>query len=120
MKNCLVVDDSRVMRTVARRIFEELQFSIDEAEDGVGALDACREQMPDLVFLDWDLPSMPAVEFVKNLRGQKDGKRPVILFATTENDAGEIAHALAAGANDYILKPFDRQSLRAKLAEIGS
>src|SRR6185437_9565228 len=120
MKNCLVVDDSRVMRTVARRIFEELQFAIGEAEDGMGALDACREQMPDLIFLDWDLPSMPAVEFVKNLRGQKDGKRPVILFATTENDAGEIAHALAAGANDYIMKPFDRQTLRAKLAEIGS
>jgi two-component system, chemotaxis family, chemotaxis protein CheY len=55
---------------------------------------------------------------VKNLRGQKDGTRPVILFATTENDAGEIAHALAAGANDFIMKPFDRQTLRAKLAEI--
>ncbi|HXR94850.1 MAG TPA: response regulator [Rhizomicrobium sp.] len=120
MKNCLVVDDSRVMRTVARRIFEELQFAIGEAEDGMGALDACREKMPDLIFLDWDLPSMPAVEFVKSLRGQQNGQRPVILFATTENDAGEIAHALAAGANDFILKPFDRASLRAKLAEIAA
>ncbi|HKD49128.1 MAG TPA: response regulator [Rhizomicrobium sp.] len=120
MKNCLVVDDSRVMRTVARRIFEELQFAIGEAEDGPGALNACRQKMPDLIFLDGDLPSMPAVELVKKLRGQQDGQHPVILFATTESDAGEIAHALAAGANDYILKPFDRVSLRAKLAEIAA
>jgi len=60
------------------------------------------------------------VEFVKSLRGQQDGQRLVILFATTENDAGEIAHAIAAGANDYIMKPFDRASLRAKLAEIAA
>ena len=120
MKNCLVVDDSRVMRTVARRIFEELQFVIGEAEDGIGALRACREKMPDLVFLDWNMPSMAGLEFVKSLRGQTGGERPLILFATTENDAGEIAHAIAAGANDYIMKPFDRQALRAKLADLGA
>ncbi len=56
MKHCLVVEDSRVMRTVARRIFEELQFDIGEAEDGMAALRACREKMPDLIFLDWNLP----------------------------------------------------------------
>jgi two-component system, chemotaxis family, chemotaxis protein CheY len=120
MKNCLVVDDSRAMRTVARRLFEELQFAIGEAEDGMGALLACREKMPDLIFLDADMPSMSAVEFVTSVRGQQGGERPVILFATTENDAGEIAHALAAGANDYIMKPFDRASLRAKLAEMAA
>ena len=112
-KYCLVVDDSRVIRTVARRIMEELSYSVAEAKDGMEGLRVCREKMPDLIFLDWDLPSMPAVEFVKSLRGQQNGKQPVILFATTENDAGEIAHALAAGANDFIMKPFDRASLRA-------
>ncbi len=119
MKQCLVVDDSRVIRTVARRIFEELQFSTGEAEDGMTALRACREQMPDVIFLDWNLPSMTGAEFVKSLRGQPGGARPVVLFCTTENDAGEIANAMAAGANDFIMKPFDRLVLRAKLAEIG-
>ena len=119
MKQCLVVEDSRVIRTVARRIFEELQYSTEEAEDGMTALRACREQMPDVIFLDWNLPSMPGADFLKSLRGQPGGARPVVLFCTTENDAGEIANAMAAGANDFILKPFDRLALRAKLAEIG-
>jgi two-component system chemotaxis response regulator CheY len=119
MKQCLVIDDSRVIRTVARRIFEELQFATDEAEDGMAALRACRERMPDVVFLDWDMPSMPGLDFVKSLRGQPGGSRPIVLFCTTENDVDEIANAMAAGANDYVMKPFDRLMLRAKLAEIG-
>ncbi len=118
-KHCLVVDDSRVIRTIARRIMEALTYSVEEAEDGMGALRACREKMPDLIFLDWNLPSMKGVDFVKSVRGQNDGGRPVILCATTENDSGEIANAVAAGANDYIMKPFDAVAVRAKLADIG-
>lgn len=119
MKNCLVVEDSRVMRTVARRIFEELQFEIGEAEDGMGGLRACHDKMPDLIFLDWDLPSMPGLEFLKSVRGQPNGAHPVILFATTENDPEEIAQAIAAGADDYVMKPYDRAALRTKLVDIG-
>ena len=119
MKPCLVVDDSRVIRTVARRIMEDLDYSVAEAEDGMAALRAVREKMPDLIFLDWNLPTMKGVEFVKSVRGQADGGHPVILFATTENDATEVAHAMAAGANEYVMKPFDDSILRAKLAEIG-
>jgi two-component system chemotaxis response regulator CheY len=119
MKNCLVVEDSRVMRTVARRIFEELKFDTGEAEDGMSGLRACRDHMPDVIFLDWNLPSMPGVEFVKSIRGQQNGAHPVILFATTENDADDIAQAIAAGADDYIMKPYDRAGLHAKLVELG-
>lgn len=119
MKNCLVVEDSRVMRTVARRIFEELQFEIGEAEDGMGGLRACHDKMPDVIFLDWDLPSMPGLEFLKSVRGQPNGAHPVILFATTENDPEEIAQAIAAGADDYVMKPYDRAALRTKLVDIG-
>jgi len=117
--NCLVVDDSRVLRTVARRLLEEMQFSVVEAEDGMAALRACRERMPDVILFDGDLPSMKGVDFLKSVRGQEDGARPLILFTTTESDAEEIAHVMHAGANEYILKPFDRISLRAKLVEIG-
>ena len=119
MKHCLVVDDSRVIRTVARRIMEELHYSVEEAEDGMAALRAVREKMPDLIFLDWNLPSMKGVEFVKSVRGQQEGGHPVILFCTTESDPAEIASAMAAGANEYVMKPFDGAGVRAKLADIG-
>lgn len=119
MKHCLVVDDSRVIRTVARRIMEELRYSVAEAEDGLEALRACHEKMPDLIFLDWNLPSMKGVEFVKSVRGQQHGGHPVILFCTTEGDPSEIATAMAAGANEYVMKPFDSGQVRAKLADIG-
>jgi two-component system chemotaxis response regulator CheY len=119
MKNCLVVDDSRVIRTVARRILEELRYSVEEAEDGMEALRVCREKMPDLIFLDWNLPSMKGLDFVKSVRGQPDGGHPVILFCTTESDPADIATAMAAGANDYVMKPFDGSAVRAKLADIG-
>jgi two-component system chemotaxis response regulator CheY len=119
MRHCLVVDDSRVIRTVARRIMEELQYSVEEAEDGMTGLRAVREKMPDLIFLDWNLPSMKGLEFVKSVRGQQDGGHPVILFCTTESDPAEIADAMAAGANEYVMKPFDGGVVRAKLADIG-
>lgn len=119
MKQCLVVDDSRVIRTVARRIMEGLRYQVGEAEDGIAALRACRENMPDLIVLDWNLPSMKGMEFVRSLRGQEGGHRPFILFCTTENDAGEIAQARAAGANESIMKPFDGATVHARLAAAG-
>jgi two-component system chemotaxis response regulator CheY len=118
MAHCLIVDDSRVIRTVARRIFEELHFITGEAEDGMAALRAAREKMPDLILLDWSMPGMTSLEVVRSLRAQPDGGRPVILVCTTEIDANEIAHAVAAGIDDYIMKPFDRETLSAKLAEL--
>jgi two-component system, chemotaxis family, chemotaxis protein CheY len=118
MAHCLIVDDSRVIRTVARRILEDLHFVAAEAEDGMAGLRATREKMPDLILLDWSLPGMTGLEFVRSLRAQPDGDRPAILVSTTEVDAGEIAHAVAAGIDDYIMKPFDRATLSAKLAEL--
>lgn len=119
MKHCLVVDDSRVIRKVACRILEDLRFETEEAEDGVTALEACRRQMPDLVLLDWNLPNMNGIEFLRALRRERDGKTPVVVFCTTENDVGHISEALGAGANEYIMKPFDRGILESKLAEVG-
>src|SRR5437868_2771925 len=119
MKHCLVVDDSRVVRTVARKILEELSYTVVEAEDGMTGLRSVREKMPDLIFLDWNLPSMKGVDFIKSVRGQQQGAHPVILFCTTESDPAEVASAIAAGANDYLIKPFDGESVRAKLASLG-
>ena len=119
MKHCLIVDDSRVVRTVARRILESLSYSVDEVEDGMTGLRACREKMPDLIFLDWNLPEMKGLEFIKSVRGQHAGDHPVILFSATERDPDEVASAFAAGANELVQKPFDGSLMRAKLEGIG-
>src|SRR2546422_2776007 len=93
MKTCLVVDDSSVIRKVARRILEGLEFQIAEAEDGEQALDACRHQMPDAVLLDWNMPKMDGYEFLRALRRLPHGDRPKVVFCTTENDVAHIARA---------------------------
>ena len=119
MRNCLVVDDSRVIRKVACRILQDLRFETEEAEDGLAALAACRSKMPELILLDWNMPNMNGIEFLKTLRREQGGQRPVVVFCTTENDVAHITEALGAGANEYIMKPFDRGIVEAKLAEVG-
>ncbi len=119
MKSCLVVDASRVIRTVATRILQSLQFETRDAADGATALRACRQNMPDLILLDWSMPDMSGVEFIRNLRREAGGERPAIVFCTMENNADMITHALAAGASEYVFKPFDRDTIAAKIAQVG-
>jgi two-component system chemotaxis response regulator CheY len=119
MKTCLVVDDSSVIRKVARRILEGLEFEIAEAEDGEQALEACRGKMPDAILLDWNMPKMDGYEFLRSLRKMPHGDRPKVVFCTTENDVAHIARALHAGANEYIMKPFDKEIVEAKFQEVG-
>jgi len=104
---------------VARRILEGLEFKIAEAEDGEQALEACRRQMPDAVLLDWNMPRMDGYEFLRMLRRMPDGDRPKVVFCTSENDVAHIARALHAGANEYIMKPFDKEIVEAKFQEVG-
>ena len=119
MKEFLIVDDSRVVRKVARQILEQLAFRAIEAEDGLVALDACRRHMPDAILLDWNMPNMNGIEFLHALRQERDGDRPIVLFCTTENDISFMARAIEAGANEYIMKPFDREILESKLVQVG-
>ncbi len=119
MKTCLVVDDSSVIRKVARRILEGMNFQIAEAEDGEKALKACEQQLPDAVLLDWNMPVMDGYEFLRNLRRMPGGDKPKVVFCTTENDVAHIARALHAGANEYIMKPFDKDIVEAKFHEVG-
>ncbi len=119
MKHCLVVDDSSVIRKVARRILENLDFEIVEAADGQLALDACKQAMPDAVLLDWNMPVMDGMTFLVKLREMPGGDRPKVVFCTTENDIDHISRAIAAGANEYIMKPFDQEILEGKFQEVG-
>ena len=119
MKRCLVVDDSRVIRKVARRILEDLKFEIEEAGDGMEALQACRRRMPDAVLLDWTMPVMSGIDFLRQLRKEPGGDGPTVVFCTTENDVERIAEALKAGADEYMMKPFDGDILQSKFQEAG-
>jgi len=119
MKFCLIVDDSRVVRKVARRILEDLDFEIEEAADGKLALEACLRRMPDVVLLDWNMPVMNGLEFLIELRQSEGGDAPIVVFCTTENDIAHIQAAIGAGANEYIMKPFDSDIIHAKFAQVG-
>ncbi len=119
MPSCLVVDDSRVVRKVARRIVEDLGFSCDEAEDGQKAYDYCTRQMPDAILLDWNMPVMSGIEFLEKLRQMTGGLEPKVVLCTTENDISHIQRAMSAGANEYIMKPFDSEIIESKFLQIG-
>ena len=119
MKTCLVVDDSSVIRKIASRILGEMDFRIVEAEDGEQALEACKRELPDAVLLDWNMPVMDGYEFLGNLRRMPGGDVPKVVFCTTENGMDHISRALEAGANEYIMKPFDKEIVEAKFQEVG-
>jgi two-component system, chemotaxis family, chemotaxis protein CheY len=120
MANCLVVDDSKVIRKVARHILETLEFAVEEAEDGREALARCTESMPDVVLLDWNMPVMSGMEFLRALRAAPGGDKPKVVFCTTENDIAHIRAAIEAGADEYVMKPFDRETLHSKLQIVGA
>ena len=119
MQTCLVVDDSRVIRKVARRILEDLGFEIAEASDGVEALAWCRATMPDAILLDWNMPVMTGIEFLKHLRVEPGGDRPRVVFCTVESDVARINEALSCGADEYVMKPFDGEIIASKFQQAG-
>lgn len=119
MKTCLIVDDSRVIRKVSRHILETLGFAVEEAENGKLALDACEAAMPDVVLLDWNMPVMTGIEFLVQLRQRPGGDSPKVVFCTTENDVAHIREAIQAGADEYVMKPFDHETLQIKLQLVG-
>jgi len=119
MKTCLIVDDSKVIRIVARKILQELDFETAEAADGSDALQAVQAQMPDAILLDWNMPVMNGIDFLRALRQLPGGDAPRVLFCTTENDIDHIRMAMEEGANEYIMKPFDSEIMVAKLSQVG-
>jgi two-component system, chemotaxis family, chemotaxis protein CheY len=119
MKSCLIVDDSRVVRKVARKILEDLGFECEEAEDGIQATEQCIKMMPNSILLDWNMPNMNGLEFLKKLRSMPNGTQPIVIFCTTENDMAHITDAITHGANEYIMKPFDSDIVQTKFMQVG-
>jgi len=119
VRTCLVVDDSRVMRKVAIRIVEQLEFEGIEAGDGLEALTYCRAAMPDAILLDWSMPVMDGIEFLRRLRAEPDGARPVVVFCSAESRPERIRLAIDHGAAEYIMKPFDGDIIASKFEAVG-
>ncbi len=119
MATCLIVEDSEVIRTILRRVLEEMGHVVSEASGPAGALDFCRDHAPDVIFLDWDLPGLGALDILRSLGGVSSAPRPKIILCATENDPKQIALAKAAGAQHHILKPFDHNSVLAILRKAG-
>ncbi len=119
LPTCLVVDDSRVVRKVARRILEAHGYVVTEAENGLDALTQCRRELPRCVLLDWNMPVMNGLAFLKALRAEYGADGPLVVFCTTENEVGHMASAIESGAQEYIMKPFDEAILTGKFAQIG-
>lgn len=119
-RNCLIVDDSRMIRKFARTILEGLGYKVAEAENGEEALGRCKASMPDLILLDWNMPVMGGVEFVSALRREQASLRPKVVFCTSNADTDHIRKGIEAGADEYVIKPFDQQTLQAKLQRIGA
>ena len=119
MRRCLIVDDSRVIRTVSRHIVESFGFEVLEAANGEEAISLCETSMPELILLDWNMPVMNGLEFLSALRSTPGGAKPKVLFCTTEHDVAHVRQGLEAGADEYVMKPFDHESLRGKLLAVG-
>jgi len=116
---CVIVDGSRVIRAVARKILEACGYEVEEAEEGGDGLDACGSRQPDLVLLEWQLPDMSGIEFVELLPRHCKGKMPKVVFCSSEGGYASIEAAVQAGAAEYIMKPFDSDIFDSKLKMAG-
>jgi len=118
-RTCLLVDDSRMIRKVARRIVEGAGYAVTEAENGEEGLARCRAAMPDLVITDWNMPIMTGIEFVTALRAIPSARQPRVVFCTTNSGARDIHKGIEAGADEYVIKPFDEAALLSRLQSAG-
>jgi two-component system chemotaxis response regulator CheY len=119
VKTCLVVDESPVVRKIARRLLENLEFAVAEAADGDEGLAWCRAMMPELVLLDAGMAGMSGLEFLRRLRLEPGGRAPKVVFCSADADLDRIRAALDAGAAEYVIKPFDADIVSEKLALAG-
>jgi len=119
MKTCLIVDDSKIVRKVVRRIVEPLGFNILEAENGREAVDQTRANTVDVIILDWNMPVMDGMECMKEIRADATIHQPKIIFCTTENEFSKIQMAIMNGADEYVMKPFDETIIAGKMVQLG-
>lgn len=112
--NILLVDDSRTIRNIQKNVLKELGYeNVSEAEDGVQALARLKEEIPDLMLVDWNMPNMDGITLIREVR--KTNKSLPIIMCTTESEKSRVLEAVKAGVNNYIVKPFTVESLGEKI-----
>lgn len=119
MKRCLIADQSEIIRKVARHYLELHSYEVLEADSADDALAICRETSIDAILFDWRLPGKNPVEFLSALRFGDSARRPLIVYATTENDPADISRAFSAGADAYMMKPFDQNAFMDMMTSTG-
>ena len=119
MTTCLIVDDSKIVRKVVRRIVEVFGFTILEAENGREAVEQARANTVDVMLLDWNMPVMDGMECMIEIRADASIHQPKIIFCTTENEFSKIQQAMMNGADEYVMKPFDEAIIAGKLSQLG-
>ena len=116
----LVIDDSRTMRRIVSSTLHEFGYETVEAADGQEALDALNSGIDvDLCCIDWNMPVMDGLTFVMKVREQRKWRDITLMMVTTESEHGQIVRALAAGAHEYLIKPFTPDAIRGKLELLG-
>lgn len=117
----LVVDDSRAMRTILVRMLRGVGYEVFEAENGHDALDILRNESPlKLLLVDWNMPVMNGIDFIRAVRTELGERNLPIMMVTTESETNQVVRALAAGANEYLMKPFTENGLIEKLTILGA
>ncbi len=119
MKSCLIVEDVTVIRKVAAAMMSHMGFQTQEAESAEQGLAMIEGRLPDLILLDWNLPEMSGIDFIAKLRQADGGDRPKIIFCTGHDTPDDICEALARGADEYVMKPYNDQILASKVALVG-
>lgn len=119
MISCLIVDDSSVIRKCIKKLIASFDMQIEEAENGQIAFESCSKSLPDLIFLDWNMPVMDGITFLQKFRQNFSSAHTKVIFCTTENDFEKISAAITNGADEYIMKPFDEEIIKNKLIQIG-
>ena len=117
----IIIDDSRAIRMILRRIVGQAGFEVIEAEDGKEAIEVLTglDEPPELALIDWNMPNMNGLEFVAAARADKRLRDMSLVMVTTESEQTQVARALAAGAHEYVIKPFTSDALLEKLALLG-
>lgn len=120
MPLALVLDDSRAMRMILGRILREIGYDVVDAADGREGLAVLREgPLPEIALIDWNMPEMNGLEFVNAVRAEQAWRDMTLMMVTTESEASQIVKALAAGAHEYVIKPFTKEAIVEKLGLLG-
>lgn len=115
MTSCIIADDSKIIRMLLSKIMNNFGYEVTEVENGEELLSQCAKNMPNLIICDWNMPLVDGIDVLLKIRSDKKIKQPLFIFCSYITDTNIIAQALNAGADDFIMRPFDEDIIASKL-----